>query len=48
MNTLERLRAEQQARYAIQREKDKAKIEAMFANHSRPLNNAHLLEKEEN
>jgi hypothetical protein len=48
MNTLERLRAEQQARYAIQREKDKAKIEAMFANNSRPLNNAHLLGKEEN
>jgi hypothetical protein len=48
MNTLERIRAEQQARYAIQREKDKAKIEAMFANNSRPLNNAHLLEKEEN
>jgi hypothetical protein len=48
MNTLERLRAEQQARYAIEREKNKAKIEAMFANHSRPLNNAYLLEKEEN
>ncbi len=48
MNTLERIRAEQQARYAIQREKDKAKIEAMFANNSRPLNNAHLLGKEEN
>ena len=48
MNTLERLRAEQQARYAIEREKNKAKIEAMFANHSRRLNNAHLLEKEEN
>jgi hypothetical protein len=48
MNTLERLRAEQQARYAIEREKNKAKIEAMFASHSRPLNNAHLLGKEEN
>jgi hypothetical protein len=48
MNTLERLRAEQQARYAIEREKNKAKIEAMFANNSRPLNNAHLLGKEEN
>jgi hypothetical protein len=48
MNTLERIRAEQQARYAIQREKDKAKIEAMFANNSRPLNNAYLLGKEEN
>ena len=48
MNTLERIQAEQQARYAIQREKDKAKVEAMFANNSRPLNNAHLLGKEEN
>ena len=48
MNTLERIRLEQQARYAIQREKDKAKIEAMFSNHSRPLNNQYLLEKEEN
>jgi hypothetical protein len=48
MNTLERLRAEQQARYAIEREKNKAKIEAMFANRSRHLNNQYLLEKEEN
>jgi hypothetical protein len=48
MDTLNRIRAEQQARYAIQREKDKAKIEAMFANNSRPLNNQYLLEKEEN
>jgi hypothetical protein len=48
MSTLERIRAEQQARYAIQRERDKAKIEAMFANNSRPLNNQYLLEKEEN
>jgi hypothetical protein len=48
MSTYDRIRAEQQARYAIQREKDKAKIEAMFANNSRPLNNAHLLRKEEN
>jgi hypothetical protein len=48
MNTLDRIRAEQQARYAIQREKDKAKIEAMFSNNSRPLNNSYLLTKEEN
>ena len=48
MNTLEIIREEQQARYAIQREKDKAKIEAMFSNNARPLNNQYLLEKEEN
>jgi hypothetical protein len=48
MKTQERMRQEQQERYAIQREKDKAKIEAMFSNHSRPLNNAYLLQKEEN
>ncbi len=48
MNTLERIRQEQQERYAIQREKDKAKIEAMFSNNARPLNNAHLLGKVEN
>jgi hypothetical protein len=48
MNTLERIREEQQARYAIQREKDKAKIEAMFANNSRPLNNDYELKKVEN
>ena len=48
MNTLERIRQEQQERYAIQREKDKAKIEAMFSSSSRPLNNSYLLQKEEN
>ena len=48
MNTLERIRQEQQERYAIQREKDKAKIEAMFLSSSRPLNNSYLLSKEEN
>ena len=48
MITLERIRQEQQERYAIQREKDKAKIEAMFSNNSRPLNNSYLLTKEEN
>jgi len=48
MNTLERIRKEQQERYAIQREKDKAKIEAMFSNNPRPLNNSYLLGKEEN
>jgi hypothetical protein len=48
MNTLERLRAEQQARYAIEREKNKAKIEAMFSNNARPLNNNYELKKVEN
>jgi hypothetical protein len=47
MNTLERIRQEQQERYAKQREANQAKIEAMFASHSRPLNNQYLLEKEE-
>ena len=48
MSTYDRIRAEQQARYAKEREANKAKIEAMFASHSRPLNNQYLLEKEEN
>jgi hypothetical protein len=48
MSTYDRIRAEQQARYAIQLEKNKAKIEAMFSSSSRPLNNAYLLQKEEN
>lgn len=48
MNTLERIQAEQAERRLAQRAKDKAVIEAMFANHSRPLNNQYLLEKEEN
>jgi hypothetical protein len=48
MNTLERIRQEQQERYAKQREANQAKIEAMFSNNARPLNNAHLLGKAEN
>ena len=48
MNTLERIRLEQQERYAKQREANQAKIEAMFSNNVRPLNNAYLLQKEEN
>jgi hypothetical protein len=44
MNTLERIRKEQQERYAIQREKDKA----ILSVGSQPLNNAYLLEKVEN
>jgi response regulator of citrate/malate metabolism len=46
--TLDEYREYQQAQYAKQREANKAKIDAMFANHSRPLNNQYLLEKEEN
>jgi hypothetical protein len=46
--TLEEYREYQQAQYAKQREANKAKIEAMFASHSRPLNNQYLLKKEEN
>jgi hypothetical protein len=46
--TLDEFREYQQAQYAIQREANKAKIEAMFSTNSRPLNNAHLLTKEEN
>ena len=48
MNTLERIRAEQQARYAKGREANKAKIEAMFSNNARPLNNDYELKKVEN
>ena len=48
MDTYNRIRAEQQARYAKEREANKAKIEAMFSNNSRPLNNEYLLAKEEN
>jgi hypothetical protein len=48
MNTLERIRQEQQERYAKQREANKAKIEAMFSNSNRPLNNDYLLAREEN
>ena len=48
MDTLNRIRQEQQERYAKEREANKAKIDAMFSNNSRPLNNSYLLMKEEN
>jgi hypothetical protein len=48
MDTLNRIRQEQQERYAKEREANKAKIEAMFSNNARPLNNSYLLSKEEN
>jgi hypothetical protein len=48
MNSLEQYRIQQQARYAIQRERDKAMIESMFSNNARPLNNDYELKKVEN
>ena len=48
MNTLDRIRKEQEAKRLLQSAKDKAIVEAMFSNNNRPLNNAHLLSKEEN
>ena len=48
MNTLERIQAEQAERRLAQSIKDKAVIESMFTNTVRPLNNSHLLMKEEN
>jgi hypothetical protein len=48
MNSLEQYRIQQQARYAKQRERDKAIVEAMFSNNPRPLNNDYELKKVEN
>jgi hypothetical protein len=48
MNTFERIQAEQAEKRIAQSIKDKAIVEAMFSNNSRPLNNEYLLEKEEN
>jgi len=48
MDTYKRiLKAQREAR-ELQSQRDKVMIERMFANHMRPLNNAHLLAKEEN
>ena len=48
MTTYDRiLKAQQEAR-ALQSIKDKKVVEAMFSTSSRPLNNSHLLSKEEN
>ena len=48
MDTYNRiLKAQQEAR-ELRSIKDKAIIEAMFSNNSRPLNNNYLLAKEEN
>ena len=47
MDTYNRILKAQQEKREAQRIKDKAIVEAMFSNNSRPLNNAFLLEKEE-
>ena len=48
MDTYNRILKAQQEQRELQSIKDKAIIEAMFSNNSRPLNNAHLLQKVEN
>jgi hypothetical protein len=48
MDTYNRILKEQQDKREAQRNKDKANVEAMFSNNSRPLNNAYLLSREEN
>jgi len=48
MTTFERILKAQQEQRLAQSAKDKKVIEAMFSNNSRPLNNSHLLAKEEN
>jgi hypothetical protein len=48
MSTFDRILKEQQEKRIAQSEKNKAMVEAMFSNNSRPLNNSYLLMKEEN
>jgi len=48
MDTYNRILKEQQEKRLAQLEKNKAVIEAMFSNNSRPLNNQHELKKVEN
>ena len=48
MDTYNRVLKAQQERRELQSQRDKLIVERMFANHMRPLNNAHLLKKEEN
>jgi hypothetical protein len=48
MDTFNRIKAEQDAKRALQSIKDKAIVEAMFSTNNRPLNNSYLLAKEEN
>jgi hypothetical protein len=48
MDTYNRILKAQQEQREKQSLRDKQVIERMFATNSRPLNNAHLLKKEEN
>ena len=48
MTTFDRILKAQQEQRKLQSVKDKAVIEAMFSNNSRPLNNNHELKKVEN
>ena len=48
MDTYNRILKAQQEQREKQSLKDKAIVEAMFSNTNRPLNNSHLLKKEEN
>ena len=48
MTTYDRILKAQQEQREKQALRDKAIVEAMFSNNSRPLNNAYLLQKEEN
>jgi hypothetical protein len=48
MDTYNRILKQQQEARELRSIKDKAIVEAMFSTNNRPLNNAHLLAKEEN
>lgn len=48
MDTYNRILKAQQERRELQAQRDKVIVERMFATGSRPLNNSHLLKKEEN
>ena len=48
MDTYNRVLKAQQERRELQAIRDKAIVERMFSTNSRPLNNSHLLKKEEN
>jgi len=47
MDTYNRILKEQQEKRIAQSIRDKAIVESMFSNNSRPLNNAHLLLQKE-
>ena len=48
MDTYNRILKAQQEKRAAQSLRDREIVEAMFANHMRPLNNSHLLKKADN